>query len=231
MCSVQNNPPLFCRLTCMQGYFLHGAPQPDPSVSLSLSDASSGAPVSSSVCPGTTYNLTLTFPMPQHYLYTVPANFSLSQPLDASCPNRAGSAYDYVNNQLPPAVPSTTDQVRVPCGAAVPLTIVSRSAGSEFDYYHAASFSMPVDASCAVGACASSVASSPLLAAPTPAAPAQPPPPAGAQVPGDLVAAASPLPSSNPTTAAAHNSAEAVTTLWVAAVLNALLVYTLVVNG
>lgn len=158
--AVRGYPSLFvlrhaggdCGAVPLQGYAGHGNPRADPALSLTVSDASTGAAISA-VCPGANYTATAVFPAAngmRFLLTALPADGSSSwaTPFDASCPNRAGTP---ARGGL--AVHNTTNTLHVACNATGSLTLMLHAAAGPTDYFHMTQLTLPINPACASASC------------------------------------------------------------------------------
>ncbi|KAG1674683.1 hypothetical protein FOA52_007207 [Chlamydomonas sp. UWO 241] len=159
----------------------HAAPVQDSAISISLSEAPGSPPVVTSLCPGATYTLQVSFPSSRGALVSVSAG-TLSDNTNAfGCTNRFARAELFSNRR-----PAFTSGLTLPCIGDIAggqLQVRVTSALGQFSGYLQSSATFNVDEACGVNACG-------LASSPPPS-----PPPNDSPPPSPVPA---PLPSPSP---------------------------------
>ncbi|GBF88919.1 hypothetical protein Rsub_01418 [Raphidocelis subcapitata] len=155
---VSAYPAFFAReeLGCVahpqKRYRKHGAPVADTVTRFVVTDVTTGKPAAS-VCPGTAYNVTVSFPEKRLAMLTV-SNGNFSEPGDEECPNRVF----FDRSQGFTAQTSHSMPLVVPCKQATPLVLKLTSATDSTAAYQAVDATLPLGAACAPVTCAQAAA-------------------------------------------------------------------------
>lgn len=139
---------LGCTAHPQKRYRKHGAPVADTVTRFVVADVATGKPVTS-VCPGTAYNITISFPEKRLAMLTANVG-NFSEPGDEECPNRVFfDRSQGFTSQVSHSMPLV-----VPCNQAKPVVLKLTSATDSTAAYQFVDATLPVGAACAPVTCA-----------------------------------------------------------------------------